>query len=317
MPSRSLSPLLIALAAMLWGSDLLLRSQVVKAGWSPSYIVLTEHLLLTAAFLVPLWRGRHLLARLSQGEWAALVFVGVGGSAIATWLYTTAFSLDYSRALTVVLLQKTQPIFALMLAGAVLGERRSGLFWLWAALALFGACLLVVKDHDFDANSHLQAGFGLNQGLLALGASFLWGAATVAGRPLAVKLPPSLLAGVRFALALPVLALLALWSAPPPASARTPEIAGLLCAIAFLPGLLGMSLYYKGLRGTTASVATLVELCYPLTSLLVGLFVLHTTMTSGQWLGLVLLFAAVLGLGRWPGVIVSERNGHEFSSAVS
>ena len=294
MLSRSLSPLLIALAAMLWGSDLLLRSRVVQAGWSAVDIVLAEHLLLTVAFLVPLWRGRALLLSLSRRQWAALLFVGIGGSAIATWLYTLAFTLDYSRALTVVLLQKTQPIFALVLAGLVLHERRMGGFWFWCALALTGSCLLVVEDQGFHA--HSQAGFRITQALLAIGASALWGAATVAGRPLAVAMPPSLLAGARFALALPALALLALFSSPPPASARTPEIAELLCLIALLPGLLGMALYYKGLKMTTASVATLAELCYPLTALLIGEFVQHALMTPGQWVGLALLMTAVLGL---------------------
>lgn len=306
MPPRplfSLSPLLIALAAMLWGSDLLLRTRVVQAGWSPSYIVLAEHLLLTAAFLVPLWRGRRLLASLSRRQWAVLLFVGGGGSALATWLYTTAFALDYSRALTVALLQKTQPIFALLLAGLVLGERRSSGFWVWCALALTGACLLVVGDKDFEP--HLLGRVRVEQALLAIGASALWGAATVAGRPLSVALPPSLLAGARFALALPVLGLLSLLAAPPPMAARTPEIAGLLCLIALLPGLLGMGLYYWGLRGTAASVATLAELCYPLTTLLIGVVVLHSSITPGQWLGLALLLAAVMGLGRRPGVIVS------------
>ena len=75
--------------------------------------------------------------------------------------------------------------------------------------------------------------------------------------------------------------------------------------IALLPGLLGMGLYYWGLRGTTASVATLAELCYPLTALLIGVFVQHTPLMPGQWLGLALLLAAVLGLGQKPGVAVS------------
>lgn len=290
---------------MLWGSDLLLRSKVVAAGWSASYIVLAEHLLLTTVFLIPLWRGRRLLAGLTRRQWAALVFVGVGGSALATWMYTTAFTLDYSRALTVVLLQKTQPVFALILAGIVLGERRSAGFWGWGALALAGACLLVVADRDF--HPHLLSRVLTEQALLAVGASGLWGAATVAGRPLSVALPPSLLTGARFALALPVLALFALLSTPPPAAARTPQIAGLLCLIALFPGLIGLGLYYWGLRGTTASVATLAELCYPLTSLLLGLFVLHVPVTPGQGVGLALLLAGVLGLSLKPGVATQPR----------
>ena len=310
-----LSPWLIALAAMLWGSDLLLRAKVVSAGWSASYIVLAEHLILTAIFVIPLWLGRRHLAQLTRRQWAALAFVGVGGSALGTWLYTTAFTLDYSRALTVVLLQKTQPVFALLLAATVLKERRSPVFWGWCVMALFGACLLVVGDKSFAL--HLHSRLLLEQALLAIAASALWGAATVVGRPLSVLLPPSLLSGARFALALPVLALLALFAVPPPITARTPEIGVLLLLVALVPGLLGMSLYYRGLRGTTASVATLAELCYPLTSLLIGVVVLHVPMTGSQWAGLLLLLAAVLALGRQPGLVVTEKPLRELSPAIS
>jgi len=278
--SSQISPWLIALAAMFWGSDLLLRARVVQAGWPAADIVWTEHLILTAAFAIPLALGWRRLASLTRRQWAALAFLGMGGSALATWLYTTAFTLDYSRALTVALLQKTQPVFALLLAGIVLGERRTGMFWGWCALAFLGTGLLVVADKDFKPQG--LGSIHLEQALLALGASAVWGAATVVGRPLSVALPPALLSGARFSLALPALSVLVLFSVPPPVTARTPEIGGLVLLIALVPGLLGMSLYYWGLRGTTASVATLAELCYPLTSLLIGVLVLHTPMTGGN-----------------------------------
>ena len=78
-----------------------------------------------------------------------------------------------------------------------------------------------------------------------------------------------------------------------------------------------MGLYYLGLRGTPASVATLAELCYPLTSLLLGLFVQHTPVLAGQWLGLALLLPAVAALGRTPGVALPKERPPEFSAAVS
>ena len=264
--SPTYAPWLIALAAMLWGSDLLFRARIVQAGWPAADIVWTEHLILTAAFAVPLMLGRRRLAALTGRQWNALAFLGIGGSALATWLYTTAFTLDYSRALTVVLLQKTQPVFALLLASVVLRERRTNTFWVWCVLAFLGTGLLVVMDKDFDP--HGLGSVQWKQALLALGASAIWGAATVVGRPLSFVLTPALLSGVRFALALPALTVLALFFPMPPTAARTPEIGGLLLLIALVPGLLGMWLYYRGLSGTTASVATLAELCYPLTSLL-------------------------------------------------
>ncbi|MGI4791298.1 MAG: DMT family transporter [Janthinobacterium lividum] len=299
MPSRLMSPFLIALAAMLWGSDLLLRPNALSAGWSPAWLVLGEHVILTLLFLPVLWRERQKLSALDEKQWGALLFVAWGGSALATWLYTKAFTLDFSQALTVVLLQKTQPIVALLLAGLLLGERRKPTFWVWCLAAFAGAYLLIgFQKTPSISDIHFQ------QALLALGASALWGAATVAGRSLTSALTPSGLAGARFALAVPVLLGLTLVPTGVP-SAPTHSIhyaALFLLLIVLLPDLAGMVLYYVGLRGTPASVATLAELCYPLTALAIGVFVQHTPMLPGQWIGVVLLVAAVVGLGQKPGV---------------
>ena len=299
IPSRLLSPFLVALAAMLWGSDLLLRPGALSAGWSPAWVVLGEHLLLSVLFLPVLWRERQRLAKLNSTQWGALLFVAWGGSALATWLYTKAFMLDFSHALTVILLQKTQPIVALLLAGMLLGERRSLTFWGWSLAAFAGAYLLIgLKQTPSLADIHAR------QALFALGASALWGAATVAGRSLTGALSPGGLAGARFLLAVPVLLGLTLvptgTASPPTHSLHYAAL--FLLLIVLLPDLVGMVLYYYGLRGTPASVATLAELCYPLTSLAIGVFVLHTSVSPGQWLGLALLLLAVVGLGQKPGV---------------
>jgi drug/metabolite transporter (DMT)-like permease len=312
MPSRLLSPLLIALAAMLWGGDLLLRPAALSAGWSPARVVLGEHLALCVLFTPVLWRERRRLARLAPPQWGALLFVGWGGSALATWLYTKAFTLDFSHALTVVLLQKTQPLVAIALAGWLLGERRTWRFWGWGAAAM---AYLLIGFQRPPALTDIHT----EQALLALGAAALWGAATVAGRSLTATLSPRLLAGARFALAVPVLAGLTLVpTGTPTAPTHSASYAGLfLLLIVLLPDLAGMGLYYLGLRGTSASVATLAELCYPLTSLLLGLFVQHTPVLLGQWLGLALLLLAVAGLGRKPGVAAPGGKTHEFSAAAS
>ena len=298
MPVSSLSStLLVALAALLWGGDLLLRPGALSGGWSPADVVLGEHLLLALVFAVPLWLGRRQFVGLSKAQWGALLFVAWGGSALATWLYTTAFTLG--PPLPAILLQKTQPIFALLLAGWLLGERRRAGFWAWCLLALAGAWLLTgITRLPSLGDIHTR------QALCALGAAALWGGATVAGRVLTPSLSPPLLAGARFALAVPLLALFVLLTpfASHPPSAPPSHALLFLALIVLLPDLAGMGLYYVGLRGTTASVATLAELCYPLTSLLIGLLIQHTVLAPAQWMGLGLLLFAVLGLSVAPGV---------------
>lgn len=298
--------LLIALAAMLWGSDLLFRPVVLASGWSAARVVLAEHLLLTALFAGSLWAGRRALAALTTTQWSLLLFIAWGGSALATWLYTQAFTLG--SPLPAILLQKTQPLFALLLAGCVLGERRTRGFWLWCALALAGAYALtgittLPSCHDLR----------WQQAACALGAAALWGAATVAGRLLSPCLLPVTLAGARFALALPPLALICLLTSSKDGMA-TLHTGGnwhawaLLGLIVLLPDWLGMGFYYAGLRGTPASVATLAELCYPLTALIIGVAVQGTHLTPWQWAGLALLAGSVMRLGVRPDVQSNARD---------
>ena len=110
----------------------------------------------------------------------------------------------------------------------------------------------------------------------------------------------------------PVLALFVLLTPPPPPASywmEAPPPLPIRCCFAadlLLPDLSGMGLYYVGLRGTTASVATLAELCYPLTALLIGLFLQHTTLSPAQWTGFGLLLIAVLGLSLAPNVVRTE-----------
>ena len=170
--------------------------------------------------------------------------------------------------------------------------------WHWSRAGLLTGITHLPSVHDL----------ALHQAVCALGASALWGGATVAGRRLSPLLPPLLLAGSRFALAVPLLVVFALCSPPGHAASATAQAHGFgfLLLIVLLPDLLGMVLYYRGLRGTPASIATLAELCYPLTALLIGITVLHTAITPAQWLGLILLVAAVLALGRRPDTVSTE-----------
>jgi drug/metabolite transporter (DMT)-like permease len=116
------------------------------------------------------------------------------------------------------------------------------------------------------------------------------------------------LAGARFALAVPVLTVLALFSPVPNFSATHREFHSVLALllIVLLPDLLGMGLYYAGLRRTPASVATLAELCYPLTALLIGVFVQHAILSFSQGMGLALLLFSVLGLSQRPSVALID-----------
>jgi len=78
------------------------------------------------------------------------------------------------------------------------------------------------------------------------------------------------------------------------------EDAPLYLGLALLPGLLAMLLYYRGLASTPAALATLAELAFPITGVLVNLFLVtpRQTITPFQIAGIVILWAAIAVLDR-------------------
>src|SRR5438067_1407511 len=114
--------LLIAAGASLWGVDGALRKPLTGE-WSPYTIVLYEHIILVALMGPYLWTRRSQLHRLTRAGWVSAIVIGWGGSALATLLFTDAISLSLANLNVVILLQKTQPLWAIGAAALVLGER--------------------------------------------------------------------------------------------------------------------------------------------------------------------------------------------------
>jgi drug/metabolite transporter (DMT)-like permease len=289
---------LVAVGAALWGFDGALRQPLVAtpARWSPYTIVFYEHILLVAMVAPFLIRHRRSLRRLDAGGWLAALGVAWGGSALATLAFTTAF--EYGNPDVVVLLQKTQPLWAVAAAALVMRERpRRTLVW-FVLPALLGTYLL-----SFGTMSPSEAFTGGRgrAALLALVAAALWGAATAFGRRTLVAIEPQMVTAVRFALALPLLAVIAVYegAVPPPAAAHAsdwPRLVGL----ALIPGLIALLLYYRGLEKVPASVATFAELAFPATALVVNYFALGSTVSGTQLLGFGVLWATIALLHRLP-----------------
>jgi drug/metabolite transporter (DMT)-like permease len=290
---------LVAAGAAMWGLDGGLRAPLVTGSgpsWSPWTIVLYEHAILTALVAAHVWRQRGQLRRLDAAGWLSALGIAWGGSAIATLAFTDAFR--FGNPDVVVLLQKTQPLWAMGAALVVVGERPRRAVGAFLVPAAVGTYLL-----SFGAISPSQAvSDGRARGALeALLAAAMWGAATAFGRRALRHLDSSVLTGLRFTLALPLLAVIALveGALAPPAGAASGDWVR-LPLLALLPGLIAMLLYYRGLRTTPAPVATLAELAFPATALIVNYVALGATVDAAQILGFGMLWLTIAALHRLP-----------------
>ncbi|WP_273368525.1 DMT family transporter [Alicyclobacillus herbarius] len=289
---------LIAVGAAMWGLDAVFIVALLDH-FSSTQIVFLEHLLLSL-FVVPIliWK-RQELTRLNLGDWFAVLFVAWGGSALASILFTLGF--HYGNANVVLIMQKLQPVFAVLMAAWILQERVRKGYWTLLIAALIGAYLLTFGFHMPDGGTH----GALIGGLCALGAAVLWGGSTVMGKRIVEKVSFTTMTALRFAAALPLLFLIVLgqhpnWHKMAVSLTLLPVWANLLFQT-LVPSLISLLLYYRGLNGVRASYATIAELAFPATGLLLNWIVLHQTITVGQWIGFAVIWLAVLQLSRMPG----------------
>ena len=298
MSSASVGVAAVAVAAGLWGMDALIRRPLAHST-EPATIVFGEHVVLVAVLLPSRRAALPALWRAGPRFVAAGIVVGAGSSALATILFTQAF-VD-GDPVTPVVLQKVQPLIAVSLAAVLLGERPRPRFGLFLVGGLAGTWLMAFPS-PFDVSLHGHGARPLRARRRgALGARH--GARAL---PLALELPFEQVTAVRFAFGLPAaLAAVLVLGAPLTASLHDELFIALL---ALVTGLVALLLYYYGLRRTTASVASVAELAFPVVAIAVGYFAFDATLTSTQLAGVVLTSLVVLALPvRGPALVAGRR----------
>src|SRR2546423_3726321 len=305
------SVVLVALAAKMWASDTYFRAQLI-GHLKPAQIVVIEDALVSLFLLAFLLRGVPELRRLDKRGWLAIGLIAIGPQAIATLLFTKSFS--YGHFAETFVLQQTQPLIAILLAWLVLGERRRPWFWPTAALALVGVYMVVFAQDLTAPLSDLQHA-RLEARLYALGAAALWASGTVLGRFVLGKLSFTTTTALRFTLALPVLLLILLLQYRGSAFAhyQASDVLPFL-GIALIPGFLSLLLYYRALRSTPATLATIAELAFPVTATFIASaprpYGFNQPLHLPQFIGTGLLIAVILILNytkdRTPPVVVEE-----------
>ena len=290
-------PLLIALGAMLWATDALTRLPAVNR-LDPTLIVFFEHAIGTL-LLLPwiLIRELGALLKLKPSGWVAVFFAGAGGSAVATVLFTASFR--YVNPSVAILLQKLQPVLVLMMAVIFLKERPANRFYGWAGVALAAGIVLSFPDLKFGflaerLNPH-------SQGVLyAFSAAAIWAICTVVGKVMLDQTSTTIATFWRYGFGLGMLGVLLASQSSPVAftDALQTDTLKLLAYMAAIPGVLAMLLYYAGLRRTPASVATFVELVFPVTAVLLNTYFLNTPLTTTELVAGAVLLVAVSQVSR-------------------
>lgn len=285
-----LGPLFVVIAALLWSADDLLRRSLYVL--PPTTVVFYEHLLGAGVllFLFPVWIKD--LRKMGKKEWIAVVFDTVFAGLLGTIFYTAALGkVNYIPFSVVVLLQQLQPIWAIFAAIILLKEKATKGFLGWAILALISAYFVTFPNLRVNLATGAQTVIG---GLLALGAGFMWGSSTAISKVVLNRVSSLTTTALRFYLA-PLIALVYLASLNQlkTLGGITPSQWIILLGITFSTGMVALFIYNFGLKKTPARIASLCELVWPISSVVLGFALFHQALTFTQFLGAVGILTAI------------------------
>ncbi len=289
---KKLAPLFVIIAASLWGIDgIILRPNLYSL---PVPLVVFIESTIVALLLSPIpYKQFTNLKLLNKKDWLAFIGVGILGGAIGTMAITKAlFYVNFVNLSVVILIQKLQPVFALVLASILLKEKLPREFFLWAGVAIAGTYLMT-----FGLNiPNLSTGDKTTiAALLSIIAAISFGSSTVLSKLALKNVSYELGTYLRFAIAAIVMFFISLWYADifKISSVSTTQW-GIFILIAFTTGGAAIFLYYYGLKKISASVATICELAFPLTAVILDYTVRGTVLSAIQWLGVTMLLTSII-----------------------
>ncbi len=282
-------PIFILVAATLWAFDGLIRQHLYTL--PPITIIFFEHLF--GLILLFPFAFKHIrTSNLAGREWRLVMLISILSGLFGTLWFTTALGKVHFISISVVfLLQKLQPIFAIITARIFLKERIDARYIKWAVLAIISAYFVTFSNGVVN----FATGEGtIVAALYALGAAFAWGSSTTFSKMLLGKINAKASTFYRFLIttiiALPVLFL---WGKGPSLSAPSASQFGWLALIAVSTGMVALLIYYKGLAKTPVHISTILELTFPFIAILLDMAVNNTVLSLSQWIAAILLVYSI------------------------
>lgn len=284
----------VALSAMLWGVDgILLTPQLYNL--NTAFVVFVIHLFPFLVMNFFFFREYRCLKTMSRSDLLYFFLIALFGGALGTLaIVKSLFLLHFNNLSVVVLLQKLQPVFAVMLARIILKERIKKHFALWASIALVGGYFLTFgwSLPDFSTEGIVT----LYAALLSLLAAFSFGSSTVFSKKILGNYSFVSSTFFRYGFTTLIMLVIVMFTGHLGDFPQiTPRNWLFIALIGLTTGSGAIFLYYYGLRKVKASLSTFLELMYPITAVVLDYFVNKTTYSPVQWVAaFVMLFAIIM-----------------------
>ncbi|MDZ7763931.1 MAG: DMT family transporter [Melioribacteraceae bacterium] len=290
------APVFVIVAASLWGIDgIVLRPALYSL---PVGLVVFIESTIVAVLLSPIFLKQYgKLKTLTLFDWGSFVGVALFGGAIGTMAITKAlFYVDHVNLSIVILIQKLQPVFALILAGLLLKERLPKVFFIWAGVAIVGAYFMTF---GFNTPIAKNEGNTAMAAMYSIIAALSFASSTVFSKRALRNVGFELGTYLRFLISSFIMFLIVLPLGQIPQVTQVTEHQWLIFfLIAFTTGGAAIFLYYYGLKIVTASVATICEMAFPLTAVILEYILRDNILGPVQWIGVAILLYSIFRVTR-------------------
>jgi drug/metabolite transporter (DMT)-like permease len=284
----------ICVAAILWGLDgIVLTPQLYRL--NIGLVVFVLHALPFILMNFFFFREYRHLKQFTRNDAIMFILVSLLGGAIGTLSIVKALFLVNFKALTVVvLLQKLQPVFAISLAALLLKERMKPNFALWSGLAILAGYFLTFGFNAPDFSSGNNMGLAAAYSLLA---AFAFGSSTVFSKKVLQKYSFFTATFFRYGFTSLIMLLFVLFAGTLEQLADVRSFEWMIfLLIGFTTGSGAIFLYYFGLTRIRAMLATICELCFPLSAILFDYLFNHKVLSTIQWVSALIMIFAILKL---------------------
>jgi drug/metabolite transporter (DMT)-like permease len=284
----------IGFAAILWGFDGVVLTPRLW-GLDVGYVVFMLHLIPFVIMNIFLFREYKQLKTFIRQDYISVFLVSLFGGAVGTIAIVKAlFLVNFQNLSVVVLLQKLQPIFAILLAAILLKEKVSKHFALWASVAVVASYFLTFGFHLPDISQEKNTVYAA---LLALLAAFSFGSSTVFSKQVLLNHNFITATFFRYGFTTVIMFIYVLIFGKLSQLAITDARHWLFFIIIGLTtGSGAIFIYYYGLRRVKAMVATISELLFPVSAIFFDYIVNGNILSPVQLVSAVVMIFALIKL---------------------
>lgn len=292
----------VILSAIMWGIDgVILTPRLLDSSGHPINVTLVVFLLHCIPFILMntlFFKFYKLLRTFTISDYIYAFGVALLGGTLGTMCIVKAlFCVNFQNLTIVTLLQKLQPIFAILLSVIILKEKLSKRFILWAIIALAAGYVMT-----FEFKLPAAAGNNIiKAAILALLAAVSFGSSTVLSKKLLLKYTPENITFFRygFTTVIALIIVIATRNLNFEAIHNIPPVTWMIfLIIAFTTGSGAILLYYYGLKQIKASVSSICELFFPITAAVADYFLNDNTMSPVQWIAASIMVFAIIQLSK-------------------